>query len=188
LDAAGWGILITLFLGAPTLWFAIRATRVSEQALALEERREREAKRATLEMADPDRRGRIWQFMGFWPGHDDRSHAYFESMARNRGPAVAYDMDWSAFAGSEKIELSGGLPTFLYPLHDGQLVVKIPLVAELSPTVEPIRIHVEWTDDENRKTGDWCFQFAGEGDQDPHAWTATEVDCISLRPKRWRPQ
>jgi hypothetical protein len=182
-DATGWGILITLVLGVPTLWFAIRATRASEQAVALEQRREREAKRAALEMADPDRRGQIWQFMGFWPGLADRSHAYFESTARNRGPAVAYDVDWSAFVGPERIELSGGLPPFLYPLHDGQVVVKIPLAADLSPTAEPVRIHVDWTDDESRKSGDWCFRFAGDGQGDPHTWTATEVDCISRKPR-----
>ena len=188
MDAAGWAIVITPLLGVPTLWFAIRATRVSEQTLALEQRRERETKRAILEMADPDRRGRIWRFMGFWPGQADRSHAYFESTARNRGPAVAYDVDWSAFVGADMVELSGGRPTFLYPLHDGQLVAKIPLAADLSPPPEPIRIHVAWTDDENRKTGNWCFRFAGERDGDPHAWTATEVDFISLRPKPWHPE
>ena len=60
---AGWGIVITLLLGIPTLLFAYRATRVSEQTLALEQRRDHADKQSRLEFTPPYQNKNNWRFM-----------------------------------------------------------------------------------------------------------------------------
>jgi hypothetical protein len=186
-DAAGWGILITLVPGVPTLWFAIRATRASEQTLSLEQRRDRESKRASLGFADSRRQGAVWQARGYWPNGASRSSVHFHTHVRNRGPAVARDIDWEVIAEGEKLRLGPQAPTQLFPHEEQHLDVFVPLELGGSPVSSPVRFNIAWVDDSGPRSEHSCFRFNDNGSPDPHTWTATELDCVSFEPKQGRP-
>jgi hypothetical protein len=181
-DAAGWSIVIAVILGFPTLWFAYRATRVSEQTLLLERRRADAEKRARLEFAEPRGRGKIWSSVG----RTAHQTAWFETEVRNRGPAHALDLQWSAIVGTNEVEV-GHAPDRLYVMDEEQVIVAIPLDSDLAPIPQVIRIKVVLTDDEGRKSFQWCLRFAGDRHHGPEEWTLEDLDCISLKPRnaRW---
>jgi hypothetical protein len=86
--------------------------------------------------------------------------------------------------GSEQVSI-GSSPDFLVPdpIDENQLLVELPLGPDGAPKREPVRILVELSDDEKRKTVQWCVQFAGDPQGNPDDWTLENLDCISLKPR-----
>jgi hypothetical protein len=178
---AGWvAVGITLLLGIPTLIYAKRSAAVGEKTLALDQRRLHLEKLANLELATRRGRPRLWHCIG----RMDRQTAWFEASVRNRGPAYAVELEWSATIGSEQVNM-GHPPEFLVPdpIDENQLMVELPLGPDLAPKREPGRVVVKFSDDEKRKAAQWCFRFAGDPAASTDEWTLENLDCLSLKPR-----
>jgi hypothetical protein len=116
-DAAGWGIVIAVILGVPTLWFAYRATRVGEQTLKLERQRELGDKLARLELIGSQPLSEVWNCMG----RTDDQTAWFDAEVRNRGPAHALELHWSASIDPDKVGMEHSQPDRLYVMDEQQV-------------------------------------------------------------------
>ena len=108
----------------------------------------------------------------------------FETQIRNRGPAHALDMKWSASVDSVPAFMGHAPPDRLYVLDEQQLMVEVPLGPENAPVRDVVRIKAELTDDEGHKAVQWCLRFTGDPHGNPEDWTLEDLDCISLRPRR----
>jgi hypothetical protein len=178
MDVAGAIGFITLLVSIGALWFAWRATAISQETLSFDRARDRAAKLAQLEFIGPHYHEKTWRSMG----RTIRDTVPFETRARNRGPAAALDLKWSAAMGSTPLRIGNALD-FLYELHDYQFILEAPLGPDLAPLPDPIQIEVASTDQESRKTYRWCVRFAGDRLADPASWTLEDLDCISLKPR-----
>ena len=84
--------------------------------------------------------------------------------------------------GSYEQGMGNHPPDRLYAMDERHLLVEIPLDEDQAPEPQPIRINGEFTDDEDRKTYQWCLRFAGDRGGDPQQWTLVVLDCLSLYP------
>jgi hypothetical protein len=177
---AGWaGVVVAIGFGIAAWYYSKRSAHFGEKTYEFEIQRDKAAKLTHLELIRPREQESLWHFIG----GTANQVASFSTDVRNRGPAHALDVNWAASLPGVPATV-GNTPDYFMAIDDYQLVVEIPLHADLTPKHETLQVNVTLTDGEGPKQYRWCLRLVGDPKADPNTWTLQVVDCISLKPRR----